>query len=146
MAELQQLIDGCLPAPARVRQMRWSSRFRAQPAPVAAAAPRPRLLGGDSAYAHSPATGQGANCGIQDMINLGWKLAMVLQEKAAPALLGTYAVERLQVIRQVERKTEVPAYLLGSGSTLVRRLVTRTGPAVLDSRSCWTCVLTSPVR
>ena len=135
MAELQQLIDGCLPAPARVRQMRWSSRF------LVAQRLSPPLrhgrvfTGGDSAYAHSPVTGQGANCGIQDMINLGWKLAMVLQGRAAPALLGTYAVERLQVIRQLERKTEVPAYLLGSGSTLVRRLVTRTGPAVPDSRS-----------
>jgi 2-polyprenyl-6-methoxyphenol hydroxylase-like FAD-dependent oxidoreductase len=82
MAELQQLIDGCLPASARLRQMRWSSRF------LAARRLSPPLrhghvfFGGDSAYAYSPATGQGANSGIQDMINLGWKLAMVLQERA----------------------------------------------------------------
>ena len=37
------------------------------------------------------------------MVNLGWKLAMVLREKAAPALLGTYAEERLQAIDQLER-------------------------------------------
>jgi 2-polyprenyl-6-methoxyphenol hydroxylase-like FAD-dependent oxidoreductase len=98
IAELQQLIDGCLPAQARLREMRWSSRF------LAARRLSPPLrhgrvfFGGDSAYAYSPATGQAANCGIQDMVNLGWKLAMVLQEKAAPDLLGTYAEERLQVI------------------------------------------------
>src|ERR1700745_2452832 len=72
------------------------------------------VFGGDSAYAYSPATGQGANACIQDMINMGWKLAMVLQEKAAPDLLGTYAEERLQGISQLERKAEAPAYVLGS--------------------------------
>jgi 2-polyprenyl-6-methoxyphenol hydroxylase-like FAD-dependent oxidoreductase len=133
MAELQQLIDGCLPAPARLREMRGSSRC------VAAGRLSPPLrhghvlFGGDSAYAHSPATGQGENSGIQDMINLGWKLAMVLQEKAAPDLLGTYAKERLQVTRQIERKAEVPAHLLGPGSALVRTLVTRITPTLLDS-------------
>jgi 2-polyprenyl-6-methoxyphenol hydroxylase-like FAD-dependent oxidoreductase len=134
MAELQQFIDGCLPAPARLRNMRWSSRF------LAARRLSPPLrhgrvfFGGDSAYAYSPATGQGANSGIQDMINLGWKLAMVLQDKAAPDLLGTYAGERLQVICQVERRAEVPANVLGSGRALVHNLVTRIAPAFLDSR------------
>jgi FAD binding domain len=114
--------------------MRWSSRFSA----ARRLSPPLRhgrvFFGGDSAYAYSPATGQGANSRIQDMINLGWKLAMVLQEKAAADLLGTYAGERLQVIRQLERRAEVPAHLLGSGSALVRTLVTRIGPAFGDSR------------
>jgi 2-polyprenyl-6-methoxyphenol hydroxylase-like FAD-dependent oxidoreductase len=133
MAELQQLIEGWLPASARLRQMRWSSRF------LTARRLSPPLrhgrvfFGGDSAYAYSPATGQGANSGIQDMINLAWKLAMVLQEKAAPDLLGTYAEERLQVISQLERKAEVPAYWLGSSSALARKLVTRIAPTFHDS-------------
>jgi 2-polyprenyl-6-methoxyphenol hydroxylase-like FAD-dependent oxidoreductase len=132
MAELQQLIDGCLTAPARLREMRWSSRF------LAARRLSPLrhgrvFFGGDSAYAYSPATGQGANAGIQDVINLGWKVAMVLQEKAAPDLLGTYAVERLQVICQIERRAEVAAHLLGTGSALTRKLVTRITPAFSDS-------------
>ena len=128
MAELRQLMDGCLPGAARLRQMRWSSRF------LAARRVSPPLrhgrvfFGGDSAYAYSPATGQSMNAGIQDVINLGWKLAMVLQEKAAPDLLGTYAAERLQVTRQIERRAEVAAHALGSGSALVRKLVTRIAP------------------
>jgi len=132
MAELRQLIDGCLPASARLREMRWSSRF------LAAQRLSPPLrhgrvfFGGDSAYAHSPATGQGVNSGIQDMVNLGWKLAMVLHSKAAPGLLRTYAEERLHVIYQHERRAEMPANVLGQGSALVRRLVTRSAPAVLD--------------
>jgi len=133
MAELQQLIDGCLPAPARLREMRWSSRF------LAAQRLSPPLrhgrvfFGGDSAYAYSPATGQGANAGIQDMINLAWKLAMVLQDKTVPGLLDTYAEERRQVISQIERRTEVPAHVLGPGSALVRKLITRIAPPYRDS-------------
>ena len=128
MAELQQLMDGCLPGSALLQEMRWSSRFAA----ARRLSPPPRhgrvFFGGDCAYAYSPATGQGANAGIQDMVNLGWKLAMVLQEKAAPDLLGTYAEERLQVRSQVERRAEVAAHLLGSGSALARKLVTRIAP------------------
>jgi len=134
MAALQRLIDGCMPGPPRLRQMRWSSRFldtRRLSPPLRHGRV---FFGGDSAYAYSPATGQGANSGIQDMINLGWKLAMVLQEKAAPDLLGTYGGERLQVIRQLERRAEMPAHLLASGSTPMRTLVTRIAPAFGDSR------------
>ena len=40
------------------------------------------FFGGDSAHVHSPAGGQGMNAGIQDMINLSWKLAMVLDGHA----------------------------------------------------------------
>jgi len=133
MAELQQLIDGCLPAPARLRQMRWSSRFLAA-RPLSPPLRHGRVFfGGDSAYAYSPATGQGANAAIQDMINLAWKLAMVLQDKAAPGLLDTYAEERRQVISQIERRTEVAAHVLGPGSALVRKLINRIAPPYRDS-------------
>ena len=92
------------------------------------------FFGGDAAHTYCPAAGQGLNSGIQDMINLGWKLAMVLQGKAAPGLLDTYTGERKQAIHQVVRKAEVPAHLLGSHSSIVRQLVTRVAPAFLDPR------------
>jgi 2-polyprenyl-6-methoxyphenol hydroxylase-like FAD-dependent oxidoreductase len=133
VAELQQLIGGYLPAATRLREVRSGSRFLA----ARCLSPPMRhgrvFFGGDCAYAYSPATGQAANSGIQDMINLGWKLAMVLRGEAAPDLLGTYAEERLQAIRQLERRAEVPAHLLGSGSAVVRKLVTRIAPTVHDS-------------
>ena len=69
------------------------------------------------------------------MINLGWKLGMVLRGKAAPHLLDTYAEERLQVIRQLEYRAEVPADLLGPGSALVHKLLTRSAPTLLDAHS-----------
>jgi hypothetical protein len=46
------------------------------------------------------------NTGIQDMINLGWKLALVIQGRASATLLETYGEERLPVIRDVLAKTE----------------------------------------
>ena len=65
-----------------------------------------RTLGGDAAHIHSPAGAQGMNTGIQDMINLAWKLALVLKGQAAPALIDTYEQERLPVIRDVLAHTE----------------------------------------
>jgi hypothetical protein len=74
------------------------------------------LLGGDAAHIHSPAGAQGMNTGIQDMINLAWKLALVLKGQAPPALLDTYEQERLPVIRDVLAKTEGMTNVIGSGN------------------------------
>jgi 2-polyprenyl-6-methoxyphenol hydroxylase-like FAD-dependent oxidoreductase len=52
------------------------------------------LLAGDSAHMHFPAGGVGLNLGLQDAMNLGWKLAAVVQGRAADALLDTYSAER----------------------------------------------------
>jgi 2-polyprenyl-6-methoxyphenol hydroxylase-like FAD-dependent oxidoreductase len=55
------------------------------------------LLAGDAAHAHSPAGGQGMNTGMQDALNLGWKLAMVLRGEAAERLIDSYEAERRPV-------------------------------------------------
>ena len=56
------------------------------------------------------------NTGIQDMINLAWKLALVLKGQAPPALLDTYEQERLPVIRDVLATTEGMTNVIGSGN------------------------------
>ena len=101
---------------------------------------RPRSCGtaagfffaGTAAYPSSPATGQGTNRGIQDAINLSWKLALVRSGHAAPELLATYAQERQQAIREIARRTEHAAAALSTRSPLARQLVTRVAPAFLD--------------
>jgi hypothetical protein len=55
------------------------------------------FFAGDAAHTMTPYGGKGANSGIQDVHNLAWKLAAVLQEKAGPALLKTYSPERQPV-------------------------------------------------
>jgi len=52
------------------------------------------FLGGDAVHLFTPAGGLGYNTAVEDAVNLGWKLAAVLQGRAAPALLDTYELER----------------------------------------------------
>jgi 2-polyprenyl-6-methoxyphenol hydroxylase-like FAD-dependent oxidoreductase len=52
------------------------------------------LLAGDAAHVHAPTGGQGLNLGVQDAVNLGWKLAQVVQGTSPEALLDTYQAER----------------------------------------------------
>jgi 2-polyprenyl-6-methoxyphenol hydroxylase-like FAD-dependent oxidoreductase len=59
------------------------------------------LLAGDAAHVCSPDQGHGMNSGIQDAVNLGWKLALVCEGDADPALLDSYEVERRPVALEV---------------------------------------------
>jgi 2-polyprenyl-6-methoxyphenol hydroxylase-like FAD-dependent oxidoreductase len=59
------------------------------------------LLAGDAAHVCSPDQGHGMNTGIQDAVNLGWKLALVCEDDADPALLDSYEVERRPVALEV---------------------------------------------
>jgi 2-polyprenyl-6-methoxyphenol hydroxylase-like FAD-dependent oxidoreductase len=59
------------------------------------------ILVGDAAHVHSPMGGPGLNLGLQDAVNLGWKLAVVLHGRVAPALLDTYEAERRPAAERV---------------------------------------------
>ncbi|MFK8794891.1 FAD-dependent monooxygenase [Planococcus plakortidis] len=61
---------------------------------------------GDAGHLHSPTGGQGMNTGIGDAINLGWKLAAVVQEKADPKILSTYEQERIAFARRLIATTD----------------------------------------
>src|ERR1700751_865092 len=116
LQELQALYDQRSRIPARFRDMSWSSWFRINSRTVARLKVGRLLLGGDSAHIHSPAEAQGMNTGIQDMINLAWKLALVLKGQAPSALLDTSEQERLPVIRDVLAHTEGLTNVIGSGN------------------------------
>jgi 2-polyprenyl-6-methoxyphenol hydroxylase-like FAD-dependent oxidoreductase len=116
LQELQAIYDQRSQVPARFRDMSWSSWFRINSRMVARLKVGRLLLGGDAAHIHSPAGAQGMNTGIQDMINLAWKLALVLKGQAPPALLDTYEQERLPVIRDVLAMTEGMTNVIGSGN------------------------------
>jgi 2-polyprenyl-6-methoxyphenol hydroxylase-like FAD-dependent oxidoreductase len=59
------------------------------------------ILVGDAAHVHSPMGGPGLNLGLQDAVNLGWKLAAVLHGRVGPALLSTYEAERRPAAERV---------------------------------------------
>ncbi len=63
------------------------------------------LLAGDAAHVHGPAGGQGLNTGVQDAVNLGWKLAQVVNETSPESLLDTYHAERHPVGARVLQNT-----------------------------------------
>ncbi|MDT8911587.1 FAD-dependent monooxygenase [Amycolatopsis sp. PS_44_ISF1] len=73
------------------------------------------LLAGDAAHIHAPAGGQGMNTGIQDAVNLGWKLALVVSGRAPQSLLDSYEAERRPVADRVLRNTRAQTLLSGSG-------------------------------
>jgi hypothetical protein len=63
------------------------------------------LLAGDAAHVHAPDGGQGLNTGVQDAVNLGWKLAQVVKGISPDDLLDTYHAERHPVAARVLRNT-----------------------------------------
>jgi hypothetical protein len=63
------------------------------------------LLAGDAAHIHHPVGGQGLNIGLQDAVNLGWKLAQVVHGTSPETLLDTYQAERHPVAARVLRTT-----------------------------------------
>ena len=70
------------------------------------------LLAGDAAHVHSPVGGQGLNTGVQDAVNLGWKLAQVIHETTPESLLDTYQAERHPVAARVLRTSMAQVALM----------------------------------
>lgn len=99
-AVFQDVLDAAGAGHARVREVRWSSRWRLNVRMVDRYRADRVLLAGDAAHVHSPAGGQGLNTGIGDAANLGWKLAAVLAG-ADDRLLDTYESERMPVAADV---------------------------------------------
>ncbi|HVI59890.1 MAG TPA: FAD-dependent monooxygenase [Luteimonas sp.] len=81
------------------------SRFTDMARQAAAYRDRRVLLAGDAAHVHSPVGGQGLNTGVQDAVNLGWKLAQVAKGISPDALLDSYHAERHPVGARVLRDT-----------------------------------------
>src|SRR5919106_394307 len=76
-------------------------RRRSQPDPQE----RRVLLAGDAAHVHAPTGGQGLNIGVQDAVNLGWKLAQVVKGTSPESLLDTYQAERHPIGARVLKLT-----------------------------------------
>ncbi len=88
-----------------IRNPVWISRFTDMARQAAAYRKGRILLAGDAAHVHPPIGGQGLNIGVQDAVNLGWKLAQVAKGISPDALLDTYQSERHPVAARVLRNT-----------------------------------------
>ena len=83
----------------------WISRFTDMTRQAACYRDRRVLLAGDAAHVHPPVGGQGLNTGVQDAVNLGWKLAQVIKRRSPESLLDTYHAERHPVAARVLHNT-----------------------------------------
>jgi 3-(3-hydroxy-phenyl)propionate hydroxylase len=88
-----------------VRNPTWISRFTDAARQAASYRNGRALLAGDAAHVHSPIGGQGLNTGLQDAVNLGWKLAQVVKGASSPGLLDSYHDERHPVAARVLQNT-----------------------------------------
>lgn len=83
----------------------WITRFTDMARQAASYRKGRVLLAGDAAHVHPPDGGQGLNIGVQDAVNLGWKLAQVLKRVSPESLLDTYHAERHPIAARVLRNT-----------------------------------------
>jgi 2-polyprenyl-6-methoxyphenol hydroxylase-like FAD-dependent oxidoreductase len=88
-----------------VHSPNWISRFTDMSRQAASYREGRVLLAGDAAHVHPPHGGQGLNTGVQDAVNLGWKLAQVVKGTSTESLLDTYHAERHPVGARVLHNT-----------------------------------------
>jgi len=88
-----------------VHSLTWISRFTDMTRQAASYRKGQVLLAGDAAHVHYPVGGQGLNIGVQDAVNLGWKLAQVVNGTSPDDLLDTYQTERHPVAARVLQNT-----------------------------------------
>lgn len=105
LAELRETLIAIYGTDFGVHSVTWLSRFSDLTRQAASYRERRVLLAGDAAHVHSPVGGQGLNLGVQDAVNLGWKLAQVAHGTAPESLLDSYHAERHPVAARVLEHT-----------------------------------------
>lgn len=135
MAELEALMREVCPLAHTLGTPTWKARFRLHHRGVSRHRAGRLLVAGDAAHIHSPAGGQGMNTGIQDAINLGWKLALVARGEAPATLLDSYDEERRPVGQRLLQFTDRLFSVATSANPLVvwarNRLVPVFAPLIL---------------
>lgn len=105
MDELREALIGVYGTDFGLRRANWISRFTDMARQAASYRQGRVLLAGDAAHVHPPQGGQGLNVGVQDAVNLGWKLAQVVAGRSPESLLDTYHAERHPVGARVVHNT-----------------------------------------
>ena len=131
LADLQRIADAFTSGRLRLRDPVWLTYFRLHHRHATRYRAGRVFLAGDAAHIHSAAGAQGMNTGIQDAINLGWKLGLVASGRAVPELLDTYDPERAPVGRMVVRFTDRAFTIATSANPLVRRARVHLAPRLL---------------
>jgi 3-(3-hydroxy-phenyl)propionate hydroxylase len=118
LRDLSQALIAAYGTDYGVHSPTWISRFTDMARQAAAYRNGRVLLAGDAAHVHYPTGGQGLNTGMQDAVNLGWKLAQVVKGIAPDSLLDTYHAERHPVAARILRTTMAQIPLLRGGDRI----------------------------
>jgi hypothetical protein len=105
MDELREALVSAYGTDYGLRRTNWISRFSDMARQATSYRQGRVLLAGDAAHVHPPQGGQGLNTGVQDAVNLGWKLAQVVNKTSPESLLDTYHAERHPVGARVLHNT-----------------------------------------
>ncbi|MGH8995566.1 MAG: FAD-dependent monooxygenase [Acidimicrobiales bacterium] len=105
LQDLRDALIGAYGTDFGVHSPNWISRFTDMSRQAASYREGRVLLAGDAAHVHPPHGGQGLNTGVQDSVNLGWKLAQVVKGTSTESLLDTYHAERHPVGARVLHNT-----------------------------------------
>lgn len=111
MDELREALVAVYGTDFGLRRANWISRFTDMTRQAASYRCGRVLLAGDAAHIHPPHGGQGMGTGVQDAVNLGWKLAQVVNKTSPESLLDTYHAERHPVGARVLQNTKAQVVL-----------------------------------
>src|SRR6266487_1564606 len=133
LEEIQRVIDACGPAGARASEPAELTRFHVNQRRAEHYARGRIFLAGDAAHIHSPIGAQGMNTGMQDALNLGWKLALTVKGQASARLLESYEAEREQVGEALLRGTELAMQVALTRNPLLLALRNALAPIFFSS-------------
>jgi 2-polyprenyl-6-methoxyphenol hydroxylase-like FAD-dependent oxidoreductase len=114
LGQVQNLVDQRMGGRWKLTRSYWLTYFEVHHGQIPQYRSGRVLLAGDAAHIHSPAGGQGMNTGIQDAVNLAWKLALVSIGRARADLLDSYQAERHPVGAAVIRQTNIMTKVMAS--------------------------------
>ena len=114
LQELSEALVSAYGTDFGVHSPTWISRFTDMTRQAVSYCQGRVLLAGDAAHVHPPQGGQGLNTGVQDAVNLGWKLAQVVNKTSTESLLDTYHAERHPVGARVLHNTMAQVALAGA--------------------------------
>lgn len=125
LRDLREALSAVYGTDYGIHSPRWISRFTDVARQAATYRNGRVLLAGDACHVHYPVGGQGLNIGVQDAVNLGWKLAQVIKKTSPDRLLDTYQAERHPVAAIVLRNTMAQVALLRGDdrTTALREIV-----------------------
>lgn len=142
-ASFDTLIRERVDVPCKVLETGWIAQFRIHRRMVQQYRRGRVFLAGDAAHIHSPVGGQGMNIGIQDAMNLGFKLALVARGLARPELLDSYQIERHHAAARTLRDTHLATTLSMFQNPLLRIPRDLLGRATQGNKALarWMCEL-----